>query len=407
MADPDHVKVFHRGVDAWNRWRSKHRGTQPDLSQADLSRSNLRLANFNNANLRHANLEGANLGRAYLEAAELEGARQRGVHLFGADLGRADLRHTDLAEAQLWNARLAEADLREADLRRADLRSSDLSGADLRGASLEDAVLDGALLFSADLSGACLAGTRLHRAQLWDCRLDAAELAGAVLAHTALNNLDLSRTVGIGSAEHEEPSSLGIDTLERTALGLRSDPAQLAEVEAFLRGAGVRESYLDIFQERIGHSCGYYSAFIRYSRADQDFARRIYDELQARGIRCWLHEHPMLPGDDVHEELGLGPWDRLLLLVSEASCTSWWIGAEMAKVDELEAGAMVPVNLDGYLTGGHWESAEAEAIRSRLAADFSGSAAAEGPAFDRELERLAEALRMAAPMSPESPGMAV
>lgn len=401
MAHPEHLKVFHRGVAAWNRWRRKHRGVQPDLSHADLSRSNLRLGNFNNANLEGANLEGANLGRAYLESAELQGALQRGIHLFGADLGRADLRRAELDEAQLWEVRLEEADLRAASLRRADLRQADLSRADLRAAVLDEANLEGASLLAADLRNASLAGARLPHARLWDCRLDGADLAGATLAHTALENVDLSQTLGLENALHEEPSSVGIDTLERTATGLSRDGTRQGEIEHFLRGAGVRESYLEVFRERIGKTFGFYSAFIRYSHADQRFARRLYEELQGRGIRCWLHEHPMLPGDDAHEELELGPWDRLLLLASEAACTSWWIDSEIAHALEKErqgearqaATVMIPVALDAYSSSGRWRSAAAAGIRSRLAADFSGWAA-DGATFERQLAQVVEALRV-------------
>jgi uncharacterized protein YjbI with pentapeptide repeats len=391
MADPEHLKVFHRGVSAWNRWRRKHRGLQPDLSHADLARSNLRLGNLNNANLEGANLEGANFGRAYLEAADLAGAQQRGIHLFGADLGRADLRRADLGEAQLWHTRLAEADLREACLASADLRFSDLSRADLRGADLTDANLEGVSLFHADLRGARLAGARLERLQVWDSRFEDADLAAAVMIHVALNNVDLSRTRSLAAVRHDQPSSIGLDTLERTALGLAHDGYLTGEVEAFFRGAGVRESYLEVFRQRIGKPVGFYSAFIRHSQADRRFARRLYDALQRRGVRCWLHEHPMLPGDDAHEVLDLGPWDRLLLCVSEAACTSWWIDVEIARA---EAGTLVGVSLDAYLASGRWRSPESERLRPLLAADFDGWADDDG-VFEPQLERVMAALRVA------------
>ncbi len=43
----------------------------------------------------------------------------------------------------------------------------------------------------------------------------------------------------------------------------------------------------------------FYSCFVSYSHADKSFARRLYDTLQGRGIRCWLDEHELLPGDDI------------------------------------------------------------------------------------------------------------
>ena len=44
--------------------------------------------------------------------------------------------------------------------------------------------------------------------------------------------------------------------------------------------------------------------FYSYSHADKSFARRLHDGLQGRGIRCWLDEHQMVPGQDIYAE----PW---------------------------------------------------------------------------------------------------
>src|SRR5579859_2823003 len=56
--------------------------------------------------------------------------------------------------------------------------------------------------------------------------------------------------------------------------------------------------------------------FVRvYSHADKDFARRNHHELQMRGIRCWLDEHQLLPGDDIyHEVKSRRNWRRPLRL---------------------------------------------------------------------------------------------
>jgi hypothetical protein len=48
------------------------------------------------------------------------------------------------------------------------------------------------------------------------------------------------------------------------------------------------------------------SCFISYSHADKSFARRLRDQLQGRGIRCWLDEKQILPGDDIYEQVDHG-----------------------------------------------------------------------------------------------------
>src|SRR6185295_5538661 len=126
----------------------------------------------------------------------------------------------------------------------------------------------------------------------------------------------------------------------------------------------------------------FYSCFISYSHADKAFARRLHDKLQGQGIRCWLDEKQLLPGDDLHDAVdrGIRLWDKVLLCCSEASLTSWWVDNEIATALEKEqqlskqrtrkVQAIIPLNLDGYLFSNCWKSGYRSQIRRRLASDF-------------------------------------
>jgi uncharacterized protein YjbI with pentapeptide repeats len=114
MANPKHLKILERGVEAWNEWRREHRNVHPDLSFADL---------------RGANLSSANLRGAYLNFAHLRDANLRDANLRGTNLRDAHLSFADLSGADLSDAHLRGADISDAHLRGADLRGADFTGA--------------------------------------------------------------------------------------------------------------------------------------------------------------------------------------------------------------------------------------------------------------------------------------
>ena len=344
MANPDHLRILRQGVQAWNNWRRANK-IRPDLSGADLS-----------------------------------GVHLSGVDLSVADLFDADLTSADLSEANLSMANLVGADLIKANLNGADLRVADLSRADLTQAGLTEANLAGTNLTLTIFAGTQLQGTNL---------------SGASVAWTQFGGVDLSQSLGLDQVRHNRPSSIGIDTIY--------DSKGIIP-EVFLRGAGVPEDIIALLPTIRSKPIEFYSCFISYSHADKSFARRLHDGLQGRGIRCWLDEKQMLPGDDIYEQVdrGIRLWDKVLLCCSKDSLRSWWVDDEITrafkKEQELmkERGgkvlALIPLNLDGYMFTGDWPSPKATQIKSRLAVDFTGWER-DNAKFDQQFELVVKALR--------------
>jgi hypothetical protein len=157
------------------------------------------------------------------------------------------------------------------------------------------------------------------------------------------------------------------------------------------------------FRGTVQRPIEFYSCFISYSHSDAEFARRLYNDLQMSGIRCWLDEHALLPGDDIYAEVdkGIRLWDKVLLCCSRNSLNSWWVERELDTAFEKERGirndrhehklVIIPLDLDGYLLDG-WNGPHASALRKRLAARFLGWQTATS-LYSRQLEKLQAALR--------------
>ncbi len=46
MAEPEHVRILRKGVQAWNLWRNSHPDMRPDLRGANLTEADLNGANL-------------------------------------------------------------------------------------------------------------------------------------------------------------------------------------------------------------------------------------------------------------------------------------------------------------------------------------------------------------------------
>lgn len=289
---------------------------------------------------------------------------------------------------------LSEAYLRNLDLRRAKFYHTNLSKADLRNANLREAELGGANLDRAELDGANLREAELGGANLSEATLAEADLSGASIGWTIFADNDLSTVKGLETVKHDGPSTIGINTIYRSRGNIS---------EVFLRGAGVPENFITFMGSLTANPIEFYSCFISYSHADKSFARRLHDRLQFRGIRCWLDEHQLLPGQDIYEEVdrGIRFWDKVLLCCSEvALANSWWVDNEIDKAFAKEQQIMkdrgkkvlvlIPLNLDGYLF--KWIGGKANQVKARLAADFTDWEK-DNRKFEEQFENVVRALR--------------
>lgn len=318
------------------------------------------------------NFLGANLTGCRLEGANLAGLEFPGADFSGSKLARASLAGSNLAGADLYGCDLSHANLLRADLFEARLERADLSGASL---------------VEVDLSGANLGGTRLA----------GANLTGARVNGTAFDAVDLSEVVGLATLQHDGPSSIGLDTL---LLSRGTIP------EPFLRGAGVPREWVERVPSLVGalKPDQYASCFISYSFQDQAFADKLHQRMIQEGLRVWFAPRDMRGGRKIHEQVdqAIVAYDRLLLVLSQASMNSDWVQTEIhnARLAEKreKRRKLFPIRLVDFETIRSWTCFDADIgkdsaveIREYYIPDFSRWR--DNAAFEAEFARLLLSLK--------------
>src|SRR5271157_2314699 len=217
----------------------------------------------------------------------------------------------------------------------------------LFGATLFRAHLREANLREANLRGANLRFTKLNWALLTET-----DFGKTMLGSTVLADVDLSTAKGLETVSHWGRSTIGVDTIYRS---------QGKIPEVFLRGAGLPDEFIAYIGSLVGRPIQFYSCFISYSGKDQEFADRLYEGLQNKGVRCWFAPHDVKAGEKLHEQIdqAIRLHDKLLLILSEHSMNSEWVKTEIAKARkrELKEGKRVlfPVRLVEFETLRDWE----------------------------------------------------
>lgn len=318
MANAEHLQILEQGVEVWNKWRKENLTVSPDLSYSDLT----------GADIPGIDLSGAYLPRLILAHAKLKGSSFNGSDLHAAEFTGSDLRYSDLAYTKL----------RDVDLIRCQLEEANLSNAELSGADLI-----GAVLKKADLRHTLLYGTNLLRADLTEADLGSAEIADSTFVDT-----NFSSTKGLETCYHYSPSLIDF----RTVFQYGKLPP------SFLRGCGLPESLITYLPSLLNEPIQFYSCYISYSSKDQEFAERLYADLQAKRVRVWYAPHDMPIGARIRPTIdeSIRVFDKLLLVLSETSVNSQWVEQEVETALNKEREStgktvLFPIRIDDAVMG--------------------------------------------------------
>jgi hypothetical protein len=152
----------------------------------------------------------------------------------------------------------------------------------------------------------------------------------------------------------------------------------------FLRGCGLPDTLIDYLPSLVNEPLEFYSCFISHSSIDHPFAERLHADLQDKKVRCWYAPHDIQGGKKTHEQIdqAIRVYDKLLLILSEASINSDWVEFEIRKARKREVAekrrVLFPIRLIDYEMLTQWECFDADTkkdlateIREYFIPDFS------------------------------------
>ena len=193
------------------------------------------------------------------------------------------------------------------------------------------------------------------------------DFTNAYVGFTTFGSNDLSAAKGLDKLGHIVFSFIGIDTIYRSKGNIP---------EVFLRGCGVPEDFIVYMRSLVGKPIEFYSCFISYSSQDDDFAQRLYADLQAKHVRCWFAPEDLKIGEKFRMRIdkAIRIHDKLLLVLSESSVRSAWVEKEVETAFEKERRqdnkpVLFPIRLDDAVmeTDQAWA---ADIRRTRHIGDF-------------------------------------
>jgi hypothetical protein len=190
---------------------------------------------------------------------------------------------------------------------------------------------------------------------------------------------DLSSAIGLDEVTHVAGSVLALDAI----LSFKEDfPDQ------FLRGCGIREEEIEYFRSLVSQPIRFYTCFISYCTADEEFVSRLHNDFQVAGIRCWKWDHDARTGRTIWGEIdyAIRVHDRLVLIASESSMKSPYVEREVERALQQEderkrlvqrgefkgdTNVLFPVRLDDFVLEG-WQHERKADVVSRVIADARG-----------------------------------
>jgi hypothetical protein len=286
--------------------------------------------------------------------------------------------------AEAWNAWRKTSDVRP-DLSEVRLDGDSLDGYNLRSADFSRADLSGVSSWQSSFDGcsfsqATLTAVTFRYADLRRCNFTSAEVSYCVFQLSLLEEIDFTEAILISNAFADVSlrAVLGLDTVTYShdgSIGIDTFFISGGLPESFLRGSGVPDEFIDYASSLVGKAIEYYSCFLSYSSNDDEFVRRLYNDLQGKNVRTWFAPEELKIGDRFRSRIdeSIRIHDKLVIILSANSVNSDWVETEVESALERERkegkDVLFPIAIDdeGFTSQQSWA---ADIRRKRHIGDF-------------------------------------
>lgn len=323
MANPKHVEILHQGVEVWNQWRLKNPQIIPNLSYEYFANYKLGL---NGVNFREATLHESKFQGVVLTKADFSHARLYGSFFDKCVFSTINFYHAFLVNSDFSYTRLTDV----------NFELTNLGGVSLKNLSHVKA-----------------------------------NFSLSKLGSTIFSACDLREAIGLEKATHYRPSTIGIDTIYLSG-------GKIPEI--FLKKAGIPEVFITYAHSLLGKPIDFYSCFISFTEKDDAFSERLYNDMQAKGVRCWRWKEDAKWGRTLRKEIdeAVRYYDKLVVICSKDSLKAPAVLEEIEraldKEDALkragdEGEVLFPIRIDDYIFDG-WESELKVRLTKKHIGDF-------------------------------------
>jgi uncharacterized protein YjbI with pentapeptide repeats len=259
----------------------------------------------------------------------------------------------------LEHYQLGSADFSGAFLREISFPSAFSPNCSFENAILVHCTLPNMWLVDANFKNSSITATTFHLSFL-----DYSDFTAAKISYSIFADVSLRGVVGLEIVE-SQGNSIGIDTFFKSG-GLP---------ESFLRTSGVPEEFIQYAASLVGKAIEYYSCFLSYSSKDDEFARRLYNDLQGKNVRTWFAPEDLKIGDRFRARIdeSIRIHDKLVIILSANSVNSDWVETEVESALEREQkegkDVLFPIAIDeeGFTSQQPWA---ADIRRKRHIGDF-------------------------------------